>query len=297
MFDDLFCADPSHTDPHLQDPGVLLIHDGCADVRSVDTDGDGVADTTAYLYDDNHDGTIDNAVLHGTHGNQFVDLAHGLVVSDDDGDLMVDHVQHIDPIHIELPQPGDEAGHAGFGADHHGIVGDPYHDVHAWEPQQTDHSCATMSQGFVLEQLTGVNVPEAQLDAIAAAHGWDVGGGTAPSDVGNLLEHFGVDSSEIWEGGDGWLDEPLDNLGIMPGSSPDHCVEVIGIDKSDPAHPMVILNDPGHPDGAGMMVPMDVFEDAWADSGHFMCHTTGAFDPAQMQVAFGEIGMGVPAYA
>jgi hypothetical protein len=46
--------------------------------------------------------------------------------------------------------------------------------------------------------------------------------------------------------------------------------EVIGIDRSDPDNPMVILNVPGHPGGCGAMIPLEEFEDAWQDSNCFL---------------------------
>ena len=39
-------------------------------------------------------------------------------------------------------------------------------------------------------------------------------------------------------------------------------------DRSDPEHPMVILNDSGHVNGQGAMVPLDEFVDAWDDSNN-----------------------------
>ena len=66
-----------------------------------------------------------------------------------------------------------------------------------------------------------------------------------------------MDSHEIWYG--------EDNNIFAPDSSSNHAVEVIGVDHSDPEHPMVILNDSGSPDGKGEMIPLDVFEGAWED--------------------------------
>jgi hypothetical protein len=75
----------------------------------------------------------------------------------------------------------------------------------------------------------------------------------------------GVDSGQIWYG-----DE---NNIFSPENTADHAVEVIGIDKSDPDNPMVVLNDSGSPDGCGELVPLDVFENAWnaGDSQMIVC--------------------------
>ena len=73
-----------------------------------------------------------------------------------------------------------------------------------------------------------------------------------------------VDSEEYWYGendGDDYY---------TPGDGVNHAVEVIGIDNSDPDNPMIILNDSGVPDGAGLLIPMETFMDAWEDGNNFM---------------------------
>jgi hypothetical protein len=85
-----------------------------------------------------------------------------------------------------------------------------------------------------------------------------------------------VDAEELWEPGvhperDDRSGDPL----FAPGQDANHAVQVIGIDRSDPGRPMVVLNDPGHPDGRGMLVPLDEFAGAWQDSGCFAVHTGG----------------------
>ena len=46
-----------------------------------------------------------------------------------------------------------------------------------------------------------------------------------------------------------------------------------GFDVSDPDNPMVIVNDPGHPDGQGHAYPLDRFMDAWENSNFIMTAT------------------------
>ena len=76
---------------------------------------------------------------------------------------------------------------------------------------------------------------------------------------GNIIEKgiVAIDANEIWYG-------EGDDL-FSPSSGANHAVEVIGIDYSDPDHPMVILNDSGSPNGKGEMVPLGDFMDAWKD--------------------------------
>jgi hypothetical protein len=64
-----------------------------------------------------------------------------------------------------------------------------------------------------------------------------------------------VDSGEIWQG------EATED------TAPDHAVVVTGIDVE---RGVVILSDPGHPEGNMEEVPIEVFEDAWADSNFAM---------------------------
>lgn len=116
-------------------------------------------------------------------------------------------------------------------------------------------------------------------------------------DVGNLLEYYGlnVDKHEgssiseieqtlsegdkvivglncedIWIPGQSDLEHALNEIQGIPGNDANHAVEVIGVDRSDPGNPMIILNDPGHPGGEGSMIPLNEFETAWSDSNHFV---------------------------
>lgn len=85
----------------------------------------------------------------------------------------------------------------------------------------------------------------------------------------------GVDSDEIWMPG---FDpgEPLDAYLGIPGQGADHAVQVIGLDYTDSANPVVVLNDPGTPAGQGETVPLETFLDAWEDSGNFLITAHGS---------------------
>jgi len=173
-----------------------------------------------------------------------------------------------------------------------------------WHWQCADDSCAIVAQEFILDSLTGHNFSEQELLQEASQNGWYTpGGGTPLYQVGNLLEAHGfqvehhsgatiediaqklangekiivgVDADEIWEQGRNyWKDELIGDLSGIPGQDANHAVQVIGIDRSDSQNPMVILNDPGTPNGMGLRVPVDEFVDAWADSEHFMVSTNG----------------------
>lgn len=192
----------------------------------------------------------------------------------------------------ELPNfdPGTDPAH---------LIGDPASAMDDWHQQEAPDTCAIVSQEFVLEELTGQEFTEAELVSEATEQGWYVpGGGTPMADVGRVLEAHGVsveryegasledlqaavasgqgvivgvDAQELWTpGGDILNDDLVGDVPGIPGQDANHAVSVIGFDVSDPEHPMVILNDPGHPEGRGLMMPAEEFVGAWNDSGNFM---------------------------
>ncbi|MBT2398192.1 C39 family peptidase [Streptomyces sp. ISL-100] len=218
----------------------------------------------------------------------------------------------------EAPYPGPALGPPGAvpdlpnfdpaQSDPAAVSGTPAEAMEVWRPHTGEGACAIGAQGMVLTYLTGQEFSEEQLTQEAASMGWFDGSGTAPADVGNLLEHHGVpvehvegasleqleqvvssggaaivgvDSSEIWTAGYDPADDPVGGVPGIPGQDADHAVWVTGFDHSDPANPMVILNDSGHPDGQGLAVPLDEFMGAWQDSGNLLvaAGTPGAVSP------------------
>ncbi|MFE7835009.1 C39 family peptidase [Streptomyces sp. NPDC057474] len=177
------------------------------------------------------------------------------------------------------------------------VLGNPGEAMDLWQEQAGQNACAISAQGMVLEYLTGERVSEEQLTEEAASREWYDGTGTRPEHVGSLLELHGVpvqqvegasleqlegvladggaaivglDAQEIWAPGHDPDDDALGDAPGIPGQDANHAVWVTGIDNSDPAHPMVILNDSGHPDGQGLEVPLDEFMGAWQDSGNLL---------------------------
>jgi hypothetical protein len=192
-------------------------------------------------------------------------------------------------------------------------IGTPECDIQNWHEQKGSDTCAIVSQEFILDELTGHDFTEEELKQVATANGWYSPGGTPLYAVGNLLEAYGIpierrdgytfhdlesklangqkvivsiDADEIWTPGKNLAEDDYlkDNPG-MPGQSPNHAVQVIGIDYSNPDQPMVILNDPGISSGKGSMIPADEFIGAWADSNHFMVSTLTGTPPKGSEVA------------
>lgn len=153
-------------------------------------------------------------------------------------------------------------------------------------------TCAIKSQQLILEDF-GIHFTEDQLRDEAMMYGW-YNGGTAPEDVGKLLELHGIPVSqyenanifnlvnELAQGhkvivgvdsGELWNDNILDKL--FEDNKADHALIVSGVDTTDPNNVKVIVTDPG----TGNLLKeysMDEFVDAWEDSNCFMMATNNS---------------------
>jgi len=175
------------------------------------------------------------------------------------------------------------------------MVGTPGQDAVVFPGQQLNSdTCAIRSQEFIINQFIGKDIPEDTLVEEAKAHGW-YDHGTAPEDVGKLLElhgipvnryehanifnltselaqgHkviIGVDSEELWQ------QNPIlhDIAGFFGFTGADHAVVVSGIDTTDPDHPKVVISDPGTGDAA-KSYPLDQFVKAWQGGDFSMVST------------------------
>jgi hypothetical protein len=179
------------------------------------------------------------------------------------------------------------------------VHGTPSMDAHYWHEQKHNNTCAIVSQQSIIEELTGKRLTEDGLLQEASNHGWYIpgpNGGTPLVHTGDLLEAYGLhvdrhhgaslkqltyeldqhhkvivglNGEMIWNE----LRSRAEGLGTfigIPEQHANHAVEVIGIDYTDPHHPMVLLNDSGTAHGCGERVPLDLFERSWATSQNFM---------------------------
>lgn len=268
--------------------------DGIIDSVTGDENGNGVDD--AMYLDQNGDGRID-LILYDTDENGIADER----LADFDENLSFE----TQPIGLGSSQevfdseqgifypaafdPSSDTGH---------VAGNPEEAMEHWHQQTHPDTCAVVSQEYVLEELTDQEFDENELRRLAMDEGWYTPGeGTALENTGNLLEYYGLEverhegssmnelewalendhkvivglSSEgIWVPGQAELDRAVRDLQGLPGTSANHAVEVIGIDRSNPSEPMVILNDPGHPGGEGALIPLADFESAWQGSNRFI---------------------------
>ena len=177
---------------------------------------------------------------------------------------------------------------------HNIFIGDPISHIHEWEMQIEDDNCAVAAEVSLINHF-GFNISQAEANMISAENGWyQPGGGTSPSDIGNMMDMFGIDNHHCYNAtvqdlaaelaaGHGVIvgihnDDlynnssfsniicdifGIDNPQDMPAN---HAVVVTGIDMSDPSNPMVVLNDPGTPNGAGATYSLSAFMDAWENS-------------------------------
>jgi len=162
--------------------------------------------------------------------------------------------------------------------------GTPIEDSLVWHPQSTDFSCGIVSSEMVMKTF-GLDISESQLVYEATSEGLLTDEGMSMEGIQTILGNHGIetslqsgstedlashldqgdkiivglDSGELWG-----EDSPFEDL---VGEESDHAVMVTGIDLTG-TEQSVTLNDPGHPDGQGMIVPLDDFLDAWEDSNN-----------------------------
>ena len=251
--------------------------DGVADIYAaeqlVDSNGDGYVDTYVYSIDEDHDGTFEAVEVYDLDDESaYVDIEN--INYDVQNDPYSEYYDDFENYSSENSDPD-------------AVIGDPETSMENWEFQGDTNRCALYSQMFVIEELTGHDIDMEEFADIAENNGWFTEeDGTPIYDIDKMLNYYGVesemsfdndisdiqecladggrvvvsvDADEIWTGDN-------DNI-FSPGEAANHAVEVIGIDYSDPDNPMVILNDSGHPDGCGAMIPLDDFVDAWEDGG------------------------------
>lgn len=149
-------------------------------------------------------------------------------------------------------------------------------ELETWVERKETMSCAVASQTMAINQLERGSHTEQELLDIGREHGW-YNDGTLPKDVGKIAEWMGaeverrrgVDASELKLANDSSL-KVLANVDssllYQPESGkrcqPDHCVQVLRVESTQQGE-FVILNDPGHANGRGVVYPMEIFEKAY----------------------------------
>ena len=180
-------------------------------------------------------------------------------------------------------QTGEPVGDP-FALDSDSVHGLPMAEIPYHQAQIGPNDCLPTSVAMVLTEITGSEVPQA--DLVDLADELDLLGPTGMSMAGGLqlLHHYGVDA-DVRTGSMDELRIMLDNGDpIIIGLDSDdlygegdaqfgddlvagHAVVITGIDDGAG---VVYINDPGFPDGAGVAISIEAFEDAWADADNTM---------------------------
>ena len=256
-----------------------------------DFDGDGHVDgsETSMLFDTDGDGQMETVITQADYnGDGVAELNYATIYDPFTGEVSYIDLDQLDPYQTSYtPLPTWDPANS----DPTMVSGDPAQSMEKWECQGKTNRCALFSQKFVIEELTGREIDIEELADLAEQNGWFTEeGGTPMLNMNKVLDYYGVDNQMSWDNsiddikecldkggkvivsidsGEIWMGEEGDDI-FSPQDGADHAVEVIGIDYTDPENPMVILNDSGTPYGKGEMVPLAMFEDAWADGDHQM---------------------------
>lgn len=172
-------------------------------------------------------------------------------------------------------------------ADTTNIIGNPNHDMQFWYHPDWEFACGVAVQKFVLESISDRHFSESELTQEAIdKSGYQLDKGMALGRVGDILEVAGVHVTHEYNCSLSDLERKLkegekvivgvnegeilmsnqrlsDYRGIPVSQGANHVVQVIGIDRSDPEHEKIILNDPAVDFGRGLMVPKERFMTAW----------------------------------
>lgn len=245
---------------------------------SFDSDGDGIVDTIVSDFDG--DGVFDMASM-DTDGDGVLDTSfdpetgEAIDVSDDgstEPPFIIDDENTDDDPYDDDPYGDDD------------VHGDPMGEMEYHQAQVGPNDCLPTSVAMVLTEVLGDEVPQG--DVVDLANEMGLLGPTGMSIDGGvqLLEHYGVDAeassgtmddlrASLDSGDDVIIGLDADDL-YGQGDAPfaddlvsGHAVVITGID--DEAG-VVYINDPGFPDGAGVAISIETFEDAWQDADHSM---------------------------
>lgn len=191
-----------------------------------------------------------------------------------------------------------------------GGVGDPSADAAHWHYQGPKSACAVVSQGSIIEALTGVPFDQDATTSWLQQQGWyDPATGTRPEDLHRLFDAYGIpnasgstdlaglwdalasgdkvmvtlDANEIWTP----LNDPATGAPVEQIQPAGHAVWLTGLHQDASGKWQVVLNDSGSSCGRAETVNLADFVNAWADFGNHAVvaggHTTGTM-PSEVRV-------------
>lgn len=156
-----------------------------------------------------------------------------------------------------------------------------------WHVQEGPYSCATAVQEYIIDEFLNVDMQERDLTKLAQDQNWLKEHGTGLADIGNLLEYYGIETQRMMDAGFPEIKSALDDgnrvivavnsfvlnrewAGLVPVVSPNHAIEILGVEKKAPDRIDYIINDPGTLDGCRKRVPQELMELARRGSDGFM---------------------------
>lgn len=159
------------------------------------------------------------------------------------------------------------------------------YDEYALAAASEKMDCAIKAQQMVLRNY-GIEVSTEELTALAKKQGWfEEGKGSAFDFVGELLNHYGVESVQMRNAGVYHIMHELSQghkiiVGVDADANADdgqaqHVMLVAGIDTTDPDHLKVVVRDPSHPEQDNTYSANE-FMERWKHTGCFMVSTKQA---------------------
>ena len=159
------------------------------------------------------------------------------------------------------------------------------YDEYALAAASEKMDCAVKAQQMVLHNY-GIEVSVEELTELAKKQGWfEEGKGSAFDFVGELLNHYGVESVQMRNAGVYHIMHELSQghkiiVGVDADADADegqaqHVMLVAGIDTTDPNHLKVVVRDPSHPE-QNNTYSANEFMERWKHTGCFMVSTKQA---------------------
>ena len=157
------------------------------------------------------------------------------------------------------------------------------YDEYALAAASDKMDCAIKAQQMVLRNY-GIEVSTEELTELAKKQGWfEEGKGSAFDFVGELLNHYGVESVQMRNAGVYHIMHELSQghkiiVGVdaeTDTSLAQHVMLVAGIDTTNPDHLKVVVRDPSHPE-QDTTYTANEFMERWKHTGCFMVSTKQA---------------------
>ena len=155
------------------------------------------------------------------------------------------------------------------------------YDEYALAAASEKMDCAIKAQQMVLRNY-GIEASVEELTELAKKQGWfEEGKGSAFDFVGELLNHYGVESVQMRNAGVYHIMHELSQghkiiVGVDADTSEEveaqHVMLVAGIDTTDPDHLKVVVRDPSHPE-QDTTYTANEFMERWKHTGCFMVST------------------------